>query len=115
MSGTCGAIAEFIEVYEGLGYREDKGWGWSRVVRYVSAIGVWGVRSPIWGISAMRALWSLNSVCIEVVLVGGGCCASDGMRISQWSRGVLCGVYVDVSGSPKCLSYVFVMRSVRGL
>jgi hypothetical protein len=85
------------------------------VVGYMSAIGVWGVRSPIWGISAKRALWSLNSVCIAVVVVGGGCCASDGVRISQWSRGALFRVYVGVSGSPKCLSCGFVMRSARGL
>ena len=98
----------------GLGIGRIKG-GWSRVVWYVSAIGVWGVRSLIGGISAKRALWSLNSVCIAVVVVNGGCCASDGMRISQWSKGVLFGVYVGVSGSPKCLSCVFVMRSERGL
>ena len=85
------------------------------MVGYVSAIGVCGVRSQIWGISAKRALWSLNSVCIAVVVVGGGCCTADDMHISQWSRGVLFGVYVGVHGSPKCLSCVFVMRSARGL
>ena len=81
----------------------------------VSTMGVWGVRSPIWGISARRAMWSLNSVCIAVVGVAGGWCASDGMRINQWSRGVLFGVYVSVSESSKCLSCVSVMRAARGL
>ncbi len=87
MSGACGVIAKWVEVYEGFGYREDKG-GWSRVVGYVSAMGGSGARSPIWGISARRALWSLDSVGIAVVIVGGGCCASVGMRIIQWPRGV---------------------------
>ena len=41
-----GVIAELIEVYEGFGYREVEG-GWSRVVGYVSTMGVWGVGSPI--------------------------------------------------------------------
>ena len=85
------------------------------MVGYVSSMGGSGARSPIWGISAQRALWSLNSVGIEVVLVGGGCCASVGMRINHWSKDVLVGVYVGVGGSPKCLSRVSVMRSARGL
>ncbi len=41
------------------------------------------VGSPIWGISARRALWSLYSVGIAVVIVGGGCFVHVGMRISQ--------------------------------
>ena len=82
---------------------------------YILVIGVWFVRSPIWGISAKRTLWSLNFMCIAAVVVGGGYCASDGVRISKWSRGVLFRVYVGVSGSPKCLNCVFVMRSARGL
>ena len=98
----------------GLGIGRIKG-GRSLVVGYVSAIGLCGVRSPIWGISAKRALWSLNFVCIAVVIVGGGCCAFDGVRSSQWSRSALLRMYVGVSGSPKCLSCVFVMRSARGL
>jgi hypothetical protein len=85
------------------------------VVEYVSTLGGSGARSPIWGISARRALWSQNSVGIAVLIVGGGCCATVGMRISQWSRGVLVGVYVGVRGSPKCLIRVSVMRSARGL
>ena len=89
--------------------------GWSRVVGYVSTMGVWGMGSPIWGISARRALWSLYSVCIVVVVLGGGWRASVGMRINQWSKGVLVGVYVGVSGSLKCVSCVSVMRSARGL
>ncbi len=52
---------------------------------------------------------------IAVVVVGGGCCVSIGMRINQWSRGVLFGVYVGVRGSPKCVSCVSLMRSARGL
>jgi hypothetical protein len=114
LSGTCGFIAELLEVYEGLGYREDKG-GWSRVVGYVSTMRVWGVGSPIWGISARRALWSLFSACIAVVVVGGGWRASVGMRINQWTRGVLVGVYVGASGSPKCVNFVSVRKSASGL
>ena len=93
MSDACGFNAELIEVYEGLGHREDKG-GWSRVVGYAFTMGRTGVRSPIRGISARRALWSLNSVGITVVVVGGGCCDFVGMRVNRWSRGVLFGVYV---------------------
>ena len=66
--------------------------GWSHVVGYVSTMGGTSARFPIWGISAKTALWSLNSVGIAVVVVGGGCCASTGMRISQLSRGMLFGV-----------------------
>ena len=97
-----------------LGIGRIKG-GWSRVVGYVSTMGVWGMGSPIWGTSARRDLWSLNSVCIAVVVVGGGWRAAVGMRINQWSRGVLFEMYVGVCGSPKCLSCVSVMRSARGL
>ena len=66
------------------------------MVRYVSIMGGTGARSPIWGISARRALLSLNSVRIAVVVVVGGCFSSIGIRISQWPRGVLFGVYVGV-------------------
>ena len=85
------------------------------MVGYVSTIGEVGARSPIWGISTRRALWSLNSVGIAVVRAGGGCYASVGMRIKQWSKSVLVGVYVGVRGSPKCLSRVSVIKSARGL
>jgi len=85
------------------------------VVGYVSPMGEVGVKSQIWGISARRALWSLNSMGIAVVRVGGSCCASVGMRINQWSRGILVGVYVGLRGTPKCLSRVSVMRSAKGL
>ncbi len=114
MSCACGVVTELVEVYEGFGYREDEG-GCSRVVGYVSAGGGLGARTPIWGISAMRALWSLNSVGIAVLIVGGGCCASFGNRSNQWSKGVLVGVYVGVRGSPRCWSCDFVMKSARGL
>jgi hypothetical protein len=110
LSGTCGFIAELVEVYEGLGYLEDKEGMVSRGGVRVRHGG--GMRSPI---SARRALWSLNFVGIAVVTVGGGCCASVGMRINQWSKGVLVGVYVGVRGSPKCLSCVSLMRFAMGL
>ena len=98
----------------GLGVGRIKG-GCSHVVRYVSTMGGTGARSPIWGISARRALRSLNSVGNAVVIVAGGCFASVGMRMHQWSRGVFFGIYMGVQGSPRCLSWVTVMRSVRGL
>ena len=62
----------------GLGIGRIKGGG-SRVVGYVSAMGGSGERSPVWGISARRALWSLNSVGIAVVIVCVECCANDGL------------------------------------
>jgi len=78
-------------------------------------MGVWRVVSPIWDISAMRALWSLYSVLNVVVMVGRGWGDSYGMRISQWAKGVLVGVYVGVSGSPRWVRCVSVRRSARGL
>ena len=110
----CGIIAELIEVYEMFGYREVKG-GWSRVVGYVYVMGMWVVGSPSLGLSARRALWSLHSVCIAVVVVDSGWRASISMRISQWSKGVLVGVYVGVGGSPTRVSCVSVRKSDRGL
>ena len=71
--------------------------------------------SPIWDISARRALWSLYSLLNVVVVVDSGCRASFGMRISQWSKDVLVGMYVGVSGSPKCVRRVSVRRFARGL
>ncbi len=98
----------------GLGIGRIKG-GWSRVVGYVSVEGGSGARSPIWGIPAKRAWWSLNSVGIAVVIAGGVCSASVGIRSSQWSRGVSGRVYVGVRGSPRCWSWVSVIKSARGL
>ncbi len=97
----------------GLGIGRIKG-GWSRVVGYVSVEGGPGAGSPIWGISAKRAWWLLNSVGIAVVIAGGISSVSVGSRSSQWSRGVLVGAYVGVRGSPRCWSYEFVMKSARG-
>ena len=82
----------------GLGIGRMKG-GWSRVVGSGSTEGEWMWYSPIWGISVRRALWSLYSVRIVVVVVCGWG-VSFGMRSSQWSIGELVGVYVGVSGSP---------------
>ena len=98
----------------GLGIGRIKG-GWSRVVGYVFVVGGTGAGSPIWGMSARRALWSLNSVGIAVVMADDICPASAGSRSSQWSSGVLFGVYVGVRGSPRCWSWVFVIKSARGL
>ena len=74
-----------------------------------------GASYPIWGISTRRALWSLKSVDIAVVIVCGGCCVSVGMRSNQWSKGVLVGEYVGVWGSSRWWSCVCVMKSARGL
>ena len=98
----------------GLGIGRING-GWSRVVGYVSVEGGLGVGSPIWGISAKRAWWSLNSVGIAVVIAGVVRSASAGSRSSQWSRGVLVGAYVGVRGSPRCLSLELVMKSAKEL
>ena len=111
----CGVVTELIAVYEGFGYREEKGGGWSRVVGYASAPGGSGARSPIWGISASRALWSLYSVGIAVVISDGGCCVFVGVRSSQWSMGVSVGEYVGVWGSPRWWSCVRVTKSARFL
>ena len=50
--------------------------------RYVSTEGGWETGSPIWGISANMALWSLYSVRSVVEVIGGNRGASVGMRIS---------------------------------
>ena len=71
--------------------------------------------SPTWAISARRALWSLYSVFNVVVMVVRDWGASFGMHISQWSKGVLVGVYVVVSGSPKCARCVSVRRSAKDM
>ncbi len=81
----------------------------------MSTLGVCGVGSPTWDIAGRRALWSLYCVFSVVVMVGRGRGASFGMCISQWSKDVLVGVYVDMSGSPKCVRCAIVRRSARGL
>ena len=98
----------------GLGIGRMNG-GWSRVVGYVSVEGGLGEGSPIWGISAKRAWWSLKSVGIAVVIAGVVRSASAGSRSSQWSKGVLVGAYVGVRGSPRCWSCEYVMKSANGL
>ncbi len=50
-----------------------------------------------------------------VVVVGGDRGAALGIRISQWSSGELLGMKVGVSGSPMCVSSVFVRKSAKGL
>ncbi len=69
--------------------------------------------SPICGISAKRALWSLYYVCIVVVEVGAWW-DFVGIRMSQWSSGELVGVMVGVSGSPTWVSSVWVRKSDKG-
>ena len=81
---------------------------------YVSTKGGWGLGSPIWGISAKRALWSLYSICSVVVMVCGWG-VSFGMRSSQWYIGELVGIYVGVSVSPTGVSIVSARRSARDL
>ncbi len=98
----------------GLGIGRIKG-GWSPLVGYASATGGSGASSPIWGISASRALWSLYSVGIAVVIIGDGCYVSVGVRSSQWSMCVLVGEYVGVWGSPRCRSCVCVTKSAKVL
>ena len=85
------------------------------MVGYASATGGSGASYPIWGISASRALWSLYSVGIAVVIVGYGRCVSVGVRSSHWSRGVLVGEHVGVWGSPRCRSCVCVTKSAKVL
>ncbi len=98
----------------GLGIGRIKG-GWSRVVGYVFLVGGSGAGSPNWGMSVRRAQWSLNSVGIAVVIAVDVSRASAGSLISQWSSGALVGVYVGVRGSPRCWSWVSVIKSARGL
>ena len=81
--------------------------GWSCMVGYVSPERDWEGGSPICGISARRALWSLYFVCIVVVVVGAWC-AYVGIHISQWSSGEIVWVKVKVSGSPTWVSSVCV-------
>ena len=62
---------------------------------------VWGGVSPICGIEAMRAQWSLWVVGIVVMVVSAYMWAVvGGRRRSQWSSGVLDGRKVGVLGFP---------------
>ncbi len=97
----------------GLGIEKMKG-GWSRVLGYLSPEGEWVGGSPICGISARRALWSLYSLCIVVVVVDDWC-DSVGIRMSQWSSGELVWVRVGMSGSPTWMRSVWVRKSDKGL
>ena len=83
------------------------------MVGYASTEGACGLGSPIWGISARRALWSLYSVRKVVVVVGR--VTSVGMRRTQWSSAELVGVKVGMSVSPKCVRDMYVRRSARRL
>ena len=83
MLGYAGVvIAELIEVYERFGDRKVKG-------RMVVCSGIcvyrggWKIGSPIWGISARRALWSLCYVLSVVEVVDGSWDAPVDMRVSQ--------------------------------
>ena len=61
----------------------------------------WVGLSPICGIVAVRAQWSLWLVAVDVMVVSMSlCCAVFGRRNSHWSKGVLDGIYVGVIGSP---------------
>ncbi len=53
---------------------------------------VWAGLSPICGINAVRALWSLWLVAMGVTVVSTCLCLTvGGRRRSQWSSGVLYG------------------------
>ncbi len=71
--------------------------------------------SPICGIEAMRAQWSLLFVGIGVMVVSTWFwLAMGGRRRSQWSSGVLDGRKVGVFGSPMCAREVVLQNSARG-
>ena len=86
MCCSCGFVAKLVEVYRGFGYREDEGGG-SRVEGYVSLMGGAGTRSPIWGISANRALWSLKSVAVVLLVV---CALAGGRAVCFWGSRWVC-------------------------
>ncbi len=77
--------------------------------------GRWGLRYPIWGISAHMALWSLQLVLVGAVVVGGSWDVSSRMRISQWFKGELVWMKIGMCGSPKCARDVSVIKSASGL
>ena len=80
----------------------------------VLVVSVWGGVSPICGIEAMRAQWSLCVVGIVVMVVSAYMwVAVGGRRRSQWSSGVLDGRKVGVLGSPMWVRDVLLQNSSR--
>jgi len=82
LGDACAWVAELVKVYEGFGDRDVEGM-MVACGGYVSTERGWEVWSPIWGISAKRAFWSLCSMRSVVVVVGGNWGVSFGMRISK--------------------------------
>ena len=79
-------------------------------------VSVWGGVSPICGIEAMRAQWSLLFVGIGVMVVSTWFwLAVGGRRRSQWSSGVLDGRKVGVFGSPMWVRDVLLQNSSSGV
>ena len=77
---------------------------------------VWGGESPICGIEAMRAQWSLWVVGSVVMVVSAYVwMAVGGRRRSQWSSGVLDGRKVGVFGSPMWVRDVLLQNSSSGV
>ena len=77
---------------------------------------VWGGVSPICGIEAMRAQWSLWMVVIVVMVVSAYMwVVVGGRRRSQWSSGVLDGRKVGVLGSPMWIREVVLQNSSSGV
>ena len=82
----------------------------------VLVVSVWGGVSPICGIEAMRAQWSLCVVGIVVIVVSAYMwVAVGGRRRSQWSSGVLDGRKVGVLGSPMWMREVLLQNSSSGV
>ena len=76
----------------------------------------WAGFSPICGIEAMRAQWSLLFVGIGVMVVSTWFwLAVGGRRRSQWSSGVLDGRKVGVLGSPMWMREVVLQNSSSGV
>ncbi len=77
---------------------------------------IWDGVSPICGIEAMRAQWSLWVVGIVVIVVSAYMwVAVGGRRRSQWSSGVLDGRKVGVLGSPMWVRDVLLQNSSSGV
>ena len=71
--------------------------------------------SPIFGMCAVSALWSLYFVSVAVVVARSQWeCSRGGRRMSQWSSGEAVGVMVGVCGSPIGISDVVSQNSPRG-